>query len=727
MNAPETFPTQPLEPYKVRPRHRDRLAIVYVRQLTPHQVLENRESAALQYQLRNRAIELGWVPSRVLVVDDDQGCSGQSAEGRLGFQRLLAEVGLDHVGIVFGREMSRLARSNKDWHQLLELCGLFQTLLADQDGIYDPGDFNDRLLLGLKGTMSEAETHILKCRLNQGRLNKARRGELFTLPTVGYVRGATGEYQLDPDEQARSVVRLVFEKFEDLGSLPALHAYLVRHDIRLGVRPFRGPHRGQLLWQRPRKSAIYRMLRHPIYAGAYCYGRHKDDPRRRADGRIAGRTEWTILIRDRLPAYISWEQYEANISRLSENDGWKWARESPNRSTSLLNGLLTCGRCGRRMHVCYTHKKQARYVCDRAKLDLGEPSCQSVKAQVIDHLIEGQLLLVLEPAALELSLRAAEQVEGERERLHGHWRQRRERAAYESERASRQYDAVDPENRLVARALERQWEEKLAARQQLEEEYDRFLRDQPRGLTDQDRERILALAADMPTLWHAPTTSVADRRGIVRQLVEQVEMTRRGDTEWVEVKISWRGGLSSRHEVASGVRRYDQLRDYPALQERIAALRSEGRTGEEIAEALNRDRFTRARGRSYTGEVVRRLFIKFGLSHVPAGVRTAADLPAAGEWWLRDLARRLDVPRDLLHRWAQKAWVGGRKLQGKQGRWILFADDHELRRLGRLRKFISDHSGKPIPKHLVKPTRRPEVGRPKEGDRKNHARTRENR
>jgi hypothetical protein len=564
--------------------------------------------------------------------------------------------------------------------------------------------------------MSEAETHILKCRLNQGRLNKARRGELFTLPTVGYVRGATGEYQLDPDEQARHVVRLVFEKFEELGSLPAVHTYLVRHDIRLGVRPFRGPQRGPLLWQRPRRSAIYKMLRHPVYAGAYSYGRHKDDPRRRAAGRIgggrylAGRSEWTSLIRDRLPAYISWEQYEANVRRLSENDHWKWARESPNRSTSLLNGLLICGRCGRRMHVCSTHKKQPRYVCDRAKIDFGEPSCQGVKAQVIDHLIEGQLLRVLEPAALELSLRAAEQVEGERERLHRHWHQRRERAAYEAERASRQYDAVDPENRLVARALERQWEEKLAARQQLEEEYDRFLREQPRGLTNQDRERIRALATDMPALWQAPTTSVADRRGIVRQLIERVVMTRRGETEWVDVQISWRGGLSSRHEVASGVRRYDQLRDYPALQVRIAALRGEGRSGGEIAEALNREGFTRARGRSYTGEVVRRLFIKFGLSHVPAGARTADDLPAAAEWWLRDLAGRLDISRDMLHRWTQKGWVRARKLLGRQGRWILWADRHELRRLARLRAFISLHPGGPIPQALATPSQVPEGG-----------------
>ena len=298
--------------HKVRPRQLERLAVVYVRQSTPQQVLEHRESADLQYQLRRRAVDLGWPDDRVLIIDDDQGCSGQSVEGRPGFQRLLAEISLGHVGIVFGREMSRLARSNKDWHQLLELCGLFQVLLADADGVYDPRDVNDRLLLGLKGTLSEAETHVLRIRLHQGKLNKARRGELFTCVPIGYVRPADGGIALDPDEQARSVVALVFAKFAELGSVPKLLDYFVTRGIRLGMRAHRGPDRGELVWRPARRSTLYEMLRHPAYAGAYVYGRHTNDPSRKVAGRsktgrrVAAQDEWACFLEGRIPAYITW-------------------------------------------------------------------------------------------------------------------------------------------------------------------------------------------------------------------------------------------------------------------------------------------------------------------------------------------------------------------------------------------------------------------------------------
>jgi DNA invertase Pin-like site-specific DNA recombinase len=285
MNTANPAPTPAPSAHKVRPRHLDKLAVVYVRQSTQQQVATNRESADLQYQLRRRAVEYGWAESRVLVIDDDQGVSGQSIEGRLGFQRLLAEVSLGHVGIVFGREMSRLARSCKDWHQLLELCSLFQVLLADADGVYDPTDPNDRMLLGLRGMMSEAELHVLRSRLLQGKLNKARRGELFGFVPIGYVRTPDGGVGLDPDEQARAAVRLVFDKFAELRSARQVHRFLVGHDIRLGVRSYRGPDKGALTWRRPRLSTLYDMLRHPFYAGAYVYGRCVIDRTGRGAGR----------------------------------------------------------------------------------------------------------------------------------------------------------------------------------------------------------------------------------------------------------------------------------------------------------------------------------------------------------------------------------------------------------------------------------------------------------
>ena len=331
---------------KVKPWHLARQAMIYVRQSSPQQVLEHRESTARQYALFDRAVMLGWQRDQVIIVDDDQGQSGASMAGRLGFQRLLADVSLDHVGVIFGLEMSRLARSCKDWHQLLELCAIFRTLLADQDGVYDPTDFNDRLLLGLKGTMSEAELHILKGRMYQGKLNKARRGELHNHASIGYVRLPNGDFAFDPDEQAQAVVRLIFTEFPRQGSLHGLLRYLVHHGVRLPVRPHFGPNRGELEWRRPNRETLQNMLHHPIYAGAYRFGHRAIDPRKKVPGRRStGRTinkpeNSAVLLRDRFPAYITWEQFEANQERLEQNRARASARRA-SRGSVLVGRVVT--------------------------------------------------------------------------------------------------------------------------------------------------------------------------------------------------------------------------------------------------------------------------------------------------------------------------------------------------------------------------------------------------
>ena len=296
---------------KVGPHHLERLAVVYVRQSSLQQVVEHQESIRLQYALADHAVALGWPRERVLIIDDDLGKSGAHAEGRQGFQQLVAEVGLNHVGLILGIEMSHLARSNKDWHQLLEVCALFSTLIADQDGMYDPASYNDRLLLGLKGTMSEAELHVLKQRLNQGKLNKARRGELRLPLPIGYVRRPSGEVGFDPDAQVQAVVHLIFHKFEELGSINALLRYLVAYDIQVGVRERSGPAKGELSWCRPNRMTLHGILKHPIYAGAYVYGRRQTDPRkqkpnRRSTGRVVVAAEdWHVLLKDQFPAYLT--------------------------------------------------------------------------------------------------------------------------------------------------------------------------------------------------------------------------------------------------------------------------------------------------------------------------------------------------------------------------------------------------------------------------------------
>jgi len=509
-----TLSTQPAISPKLKDYHLARQAIVYVRQSSPQQVVEHRESTARQYALADRAATLGWPADRVTVIDDDQGQSGRSMATRLGFQRLLAEVGLDHVGIIFGLEMSRLARSNKDWHQLLELCAVFRTLLADADGLYDPTDYNDRLLLGLQGMMSEAELHILKSRMLEGMRNKARRGELLNHPPMGYVRSANGNYELDPDEQAQGVVRLVFDVFERQGSLHGLLRYLKANDIRLPIRPHFGPNRGQLEWRRPNRVTLSNMLHHPIYAGAYRWGHRKIDPRKQKPGRPGtGRTvnapeECEVFIRDRHPAYISWERFEATGRRLSENRATAEAMGAARGGPSFLSGLVVCGRCGHRLMTGYAGKaNRVRYTCARAMIDYGEPLCHSLSGKFLDGFVAEQIMKVLTPASLELSLVAQADLRGERQRPDAHWKKRLERAAFEADRAARQYAAVEPENRLVARELERRWEEALHQEQQLEEEYARFRREQPVELTAAEREAILQLSEDVPQLWGAATTT----------------------------------------------------------------------------------------------------------------------------------------------------------------------------------------------------------------------------
>ena len=605
---------------KIQARHHQRLAIVYVRQSSPQQVHEHRESADLQYDLRRRATELGWPADRVTVIDEDQGRSGRTVAGRPGFQWLLAEVALDHVGIILGIELSRLARSCRDWHQLIELCGVFHTLLADQNGLYDPTDHNDRLLLGLSGIMSEAELHILRGRMLAGARNKARRGELYNHAPIGYARVPGGGLMLDPDEQACDVVRLIFDKFDELGTVSGLLRYLVRHGIRLGFRPHFGPHKGELEWRRPNRTTLNFLLHHPIYAGAYSRGRRPTDPRRKVPGRPAtGRVvvpmdQWEVLIPGHLPGYITWEHYEANLQRLAQNSARAGAMSAARGGDSLLAGLVACGRCGRRMLVAYTTKEhRLRYECQRGALDYAEPRCQSLAGGALDELVAGQVLPALEPAALELSLRAVADAERERGRSAHQWEQRLERSRHDAERAARQYHAAEPENRLVARELERRWEQALLAQRQVEDEYDRFRHGRPAELTSSDVKMIESLAGDIPALWRAETTTVQDRQEVVRHLVERVVVAVQGETEWVDVAIHWAGGFVSRHEVRRPVSRVEQLRDYAELMRRVAELHGAGRTSRQIAEALNREGFRPPKRReTYNAAMVQLLLARRG-------------------------------------------------------------------------------------------------------------------
>jgi DNA invertase Pin-like site-specific DNA recombinase len=529
--------------------------VVYVRQSTPQQVCVNTESTQRQYALARRAEALGWPADRVLIIDEDQGHSGATAEGRLGFQYLMAEVGLDHVGLVLGLEMSRLARADEDWHRLLQLCAVFRTLLGDQDGLYDPTDPNDRLLLGIKGIMSAAELHVLRGRMHEGKRHKARRGELFMLPPVGYVKLPTGEFAIDPDEQVQGVVRLVFDQFDRLGTVRKVLRHFRAQGIRIGVRPHAGPNRGQLEWRAPTRDAIAGILTHPAYAGYYCYGRRQVDARRKKPGQPgSGRVkvapeDYVALLPGRLPAYVTQERYEAVQRRLRENRARAESKGPPREGESLLAGLVVCARCGHRMAVHYSgHGQKLRYVCRSDAEGCRKPR-RSTAGRVLDALVAEQVLAALRPGALELSLAAADDVLQERQRLDENWRQRLERARYQAGRVERQYQAAEPENRLVARTLEQRWEEALQEVRQLEEDYARFRRQQPATLTPREAAQVRGLAQDLPALWHAPTTTATDRQRVIRFLVERVVVTLDGQSDRLRLTLTWAGGHTSEHEV----------------------------------------------------------------------------------------------------------------------------------------------------------------------------------
>ena len=673
---------------KVQPSHLDRLAVVYVRQSTPKQVLENRESTARQYAFADQAVALGWPRDRVLTIDEDLGKSGRTAEGRSGFQRLVAEVTLNHVGLVLGLEMSRLARSSKDWHAFFEMCALFGTLIADEDGVYDGNDANDRLLLGLKGIMSEMELHIMRNRLERGRDNKAKRGALFHGVPMGYVLLPTGEVAFDPDEQARDVVRLIFDKFAEFGSLYGVFHWLIRNDICLPVRARGGAKKGQLDWRRPSIGTLSQMLRHPIYAGAYTYGRRPTDPKRKYSPSNyrpwAPMEQWRVLLKDRVPAYITWDQYLQNREQMKKNRNGPDTPGVPRAGLALLPGVLACGNCGRHMQADYHANGTAYYSCNRYYVEATEPRCYGLVARDLDELVSRQVLRALEPAAMELSLQARADVERERKQLEKHWRQRRQRARYDVELAERRYQAVDPANRLVAASLEKRWEEALEEERKLQEEYDRFVRATPLQLTDEERARIMALTADIPALWHAPGTINADRKQIVRCLVEKVVVHVRCDSEFVDVTIHWAGGYQSHHEIVRPVGTYAQLRDFESLMKRVVELRGAGQAAPRIAEALNADGFYPPHRRSpFTAPVVHQLLKRRGLI---GNERMHNELLGPHEWWLTDLARELEMSHMKLRDWSVRGWVHCRKTP-VQGYRIVWADRDEIRRL---RKLLAD-------------------------------------
>src|SRR5215469_11285251 len=599
--------------------HHERMAYVYVRQSTLWQVSEHQESTERQYRLQERALDLGWAPTTIALIDEDQGRSGSITTYRTGFQRLVSEVSLGQVGIVLMLEASRLARNSSDWHRLIELCGLSHTLLADEGAIYDPRDPNDRLLLGVKGTLSEAELFTLRTRLHEGRWNKARKGLLqFPLP-VGYVRAPNGAWELDPNQQVRERLAYLFEAFRRLGVARQVVRELKQHGLDLPTRVVSKGTYGTLVWKRPTLSAVVRILENPAYAGAYAYGRweYRGDSRSpktgKARARFRPRAQWPVLLLEHHPAYVSWEEYMQTQEHLRHNWQRDGSRGVARQGTALLQGIVWCGHCGRKMgvqHHASNEKRSATYICQLGHQQDGEDTiCQSMTARPVDAAVVQAFLEAISPVGVEVAVAVLSQAEQQLRDLRRQWELQLEQARYEARLAQRKYDAVDPDNRLVAAELERRWNARLTRVAELEQAYAKAEQEASFTSTPEERAALQTLAQDLSALWHAETTTHADRKQLLRLAIESVQLDGVNRPGWIAIQIRWRSGVVMRLDVKRIQRGEWSLKTPVQAVARIhelAAHLSYAQVAEELNAAGWRTAFGRPFNSQHVGYICRR-------------------------------------------------------------------------------------------------------------------------
>lgn len=682
---------------KITTTHRAMFAYVYLRQSTSGQVLHNTESTARQYALVDRAVALGWPRDRVRVIDDDLGRSGTSTELRTGFQQLMVEVGLAQVGIVLSIEASRLSRNNSDWYRLLELCSIFGTLIADAEMVYDPRVYHDRLLLGLAGMMSEAEMHHIKMRMEAGKRSKAARGELCQGLPAGLERLRTGEVVLHPNEEIQARVRLVFDKFRELGSARAVMRYLQHEGLKVPVRLLRGPGPHEVIWTEADASNVRNILQNPAYSGAYVYGHKKIDPTRRRPGTTNSSTvrmpinSWDVCLQDKYPAYISWEEFVSNQKRMAENQNnyCKGNPGAPRKGRALLQGIVLCGKCGCHMRTYYIGRNdQPVYSCERECRDFSSPNCQVIMGLTLDAEVEQLVLEALSPDRIALALGALEQIESETTTLERQWKLRIERAQYEATRAQRQYNICEPENRLVARNLEQLWENKLRAVEEVEKEFEIWRKQHHTVITAEDRQQILAIGEDLPKLWSTPTTTNADRKQIIRLVIKSVVPDRHRERGKMCFRINWQTGASTEHWYKRRVTNYREHADVEQLKERIVQLNKEEKTDKEIAAILKAEGFRTTRREEINFNSVcylRKLW----------GIRATCSYENGhnpykwddGTYSVQGVRAATGASKSLVYYWLQEGYlVASQAAKGKPWKITL-----SKKAISRLRKYVQNH------------------------------------
>lgn len=641
---------------QISPAHRARLAYVYIRQSSLQQVRHHTESQHRQRQLVQRAVALGWQDEQVVLIDEDLGQSAARCAQRSGFDKLIGEVAVGRVGMVLSLEASRISRTNRSWYHLLDICAVTDTLIADAEALYDPRAYDDRLLLGLKGTMSEAELYVMKQRLVAAVRSKAQRGEFrFALPP-GYFWDEAARIQKTPDEQVRTTIELIFARFEQFGTIHTAFVSLAEEGIEIPVRDAAGE---RIRWQPATYEPLRRMLKNPIYAGAYVYGRRQVeeylDAEQQPHKRMRERPDcdWHVLIKDHHEGYISWESFERNQRRIAGNQRGEAKAGAPREGTSLLQGLVLCARCGRPMKVNYTGSRCLRYVCTQPQRQGTRPVCQAFGATRLEQAFEQLVLEALAPLGMQAMLEAEAAHRQASEAQRTVWQQRVERAAYEADLARRHYEAVDPANRLVARELERRWEQALQSSDVLEREMQAKQQALERALSVEEKARLRQFAEDLPSLWHAPSTRVQDKKRLIRCLVEQIVVRVPDDEATLQAQIHWVGGELTAIALPkgrSGVHRYATDPEVVELVRRLAEEFSD----EQIARILHRKGLKTSKGLAFSTHRVTNL----RSTHKIPG-RTRAQLQDEYVYTVEQSAERLGISRRTVVHWIELGLLKG--------------------------------------------------------------------
>ncbi len=663
---------------QITTEQRSRLAAIYIRQSSTYQVSHNVESGRRQRNFFERAIELGWSQDRIIVVDEDLGKSASRTGKRSGFEQMVAKAALGDIGIILAIEVSRLARANRDWYHLLDICAITETLIGDEDGLYNPKEYNDRLILGLKGTMSEAELHIMKQRLVEAMRQKAKRGELRRRLPAGYFWDEAGRIQKDPDEQVCAAIDLVFNRFAVLETMHQTHLSLAEDDVLIPVRVAHG--KGSE-WKQPSSGQIQRMLTNPIYAGAYVYGRRQTEETVGSDLKPKKRLKqvpmeaWHVLIKDHHDGYISWEQFEKIQERIRSNRRGIAGPGAPREGDSLLQGLVVCGRCGRRMSIAYgKDSRPTRYRCAKAREQTGAPVCQAFGARRLEQAFENILLECLAPLGVEAMIEAAKVYAQDNEAHQKQWEQKVERARYEVDLARRQYDSVDPENRLVARELERRFEKALSALGATESEAGKHMEVLEKALSSNEEQLLKRHAHNLAALWSAPATRPQDRKRIARCLIETVVVTVLPEESIVKAQVYWKGGEVTVIEVPRGKRGVHRYVSDPEMIELIRLLAREF-SDQQIARILHRKGLRTPKGLPFAAYHVSNLRNNHSIAKGPRVPVRGKDVYSAEQ-----AAELFGVTRSTVIRWVEAGLLRGSQLT-YGAPWRIQVTEQDIRKL----------------------------------------------